>query len=396
MDSLTQIVLGAAVSEVSVGKKIGNRSILWGGIAGTIPDLDIVANLWMDPLDALAFHRGISHSFLFAFLAAPIFGYLVHRIYQSKKHHIIAFIGWCLLFFGIGIPILLSSSSIVIKFLAILMIIIIVRSLYKRYFEKEQIGVNASVKDWIVLFFLAIVTHPILDTFTTYGTQLFQPFSDYRVSFCNISVADPLYTIPLIIVLFLMSRYAKDRSIRRTLVWIGLSISSLYMMFTLWNKSHVNHVFENSLIENNIEYKRYMTSPTILNNVLWFCLAEREDEYVYGFYSIFDKEDKVELEQIPKNYHLLAAKKDDRVIKILSWFSNGYYSVLDRNDGVFQLNDLRFGLFENVAGKEDFIFRFGIQKATDGNYRLVDEQAGPPNKERKKVFKQMWTRIKGV
>ena len=396
MDSLTQIVLGAAVSEVSVGKKIGNRSIVWGGIAGTIPDLDIVSNLWMDPLDALSFHRGISHSFLFAFIAAPLLGYLVHALYQSKYHHIIAFVGWCLLFAGIEVPILLSGTSIIVKLLTMVMLGIIIWSVYKRYFIKEQRPTEASVKDWIILFFLAIVTHPILDSFTTYGTQLFQPFSDYRVSFCNISVADPMYTIPLIISLVLMSRYAKERSLRRILVWIGLGVSSLYMIFTLVNKSHINHVFENSLIENNIEYQRYMTSPTILNNVLWFCLAEREEEYIYGFYSIFDKSDKVELNRIPKNYHLLKANEDDRVIKILNWFSNGYYTVTDRKDGVLQINDMRFGMFENVAGKEDFIFRFGIQKANDGSYRLVDEQAGPPTKERKKVFKQMWTRIKGV
>ena len=328
MDSLTQIVLGAAVSEVSVGKKIGNRSIVWGGIAGTIPDLDVVSNLWMDPLDALSFHRGISHSFLFAFIAAPLLGYLVHALYQSKYHHIIAFVGWCLLFAGIEVPILLSGTSIIVKLLTMVMLGIIIWSVYKRYFIKEQRQTEASVKDWIILFFLAIVTHPILDSFTTYGTQLFQPFSDYRVSFCNISVADPMYTIPLIISLVLMSRYAKERSLRRILVWIGLGVSSLYMIFTLVNKSHINHVFENSLIENNIEYQRYMTSPTILNNVLWFCLTEREEEYIYGFYSIFDKSDKVELNRIPKNYHLLKANEDDRVIKILNWFSNGYYLSL--------------------------------------------------------------------
>ena len=52
-------------------------------------------------------------------------------------------------------------------------------------------------KDWIWLFLLSILTHPILDCFTPYGTQLFLPFSDYRVAFNNIAVADPLYTLYL-------------------------------------------------------------------------------------------------------------------------------------------------------------------------------------------------------
>jgi len=63
MDSITQIVLGAAAGDAVLGKRIGNRAMVWGAIAGTIPDLDIIGNLWMSELDSLAFHRGISHSF---------------------------------------------------------------------------------------------------------------------------------------------------------------------------------------------------------------------------------------------------------------------------------------------------------------------------------------------
>jgi len=42
VDSLTQIILGAAVGEAVLGKKVGNKALLWGGIAGTLPDLDVL------------------------------------------------------------------------------------------------------------------------------------------------------------------------------------------------------------------------------------------------------------------------------------------------------------------------------------------------------------------
>ena len=48
MDSLTQIVLGAAVGEVVLGKKVGNKAMLYGAIAGTIPDLDVLTRYFMD------------------------------------------------------------------------------------------------------------------------------------------------------------------------------------------------------------------------------------------------------------------------------------------------------------------------------------------------------------
>jgi inner membrane protein len=46
LDSLTQIVLGAGIGELVMGRKIGNKAILLGAIAGTVPDLDKRAQLF--------------------------------------------------------------------------------------------------------------------------------------------------------------------------------------------------------------------------------------------------------------------------------------------------------------------------------------------------------------
>ena len=109
MDSLTQIVLGAAVGEAVLGKKVGNRAMFYGAIAGTIPDLDVLSSFFVDTVTALEIHRGFTHSLLFCLIFAPIFGYLVSRIdsYKSVK-------GWSMLFFW-GLfthPILDAHTSI--------------------------------------------------------------------------------------------------------------------------------------------------------------------------------------------------------------------------------------------------------------------------------------------
>jgi inner membrane protein len=72
MDSLTQMVLGAAVGEATLGKKVGNRAMMWGAVAGTLPDLDVIANFFMSPIDALAFHRGITHAAIVCLFGALI------------------------------------------------------------------------------------------------------------------------------------------------------------------------------------------------------------------------------------------------------------------------------------------------------------------------------------
>ena len=130
MDSLTQIVLGAAVGEAVLGKKVGNKAMLYGAIAGTIPDLDVIARYFVDTVTATEWHRGFSHSILFSVLFAPLFGYLVWKLHRKAE---------------------------------------------------------ATWRDWSLLFFLGLFTHPILDAFTTWGTQLFWPFTT-RLAFQSIFV----------------------------------------------------------------------------------------------------------------------------------------------------------------------------------------------------------------
>ena len=146
MDSLTQIVLGASVGEAVLGKKVGNRAMLWGAVAGTIPDLDVLSRNFVDTVTAVEWHRGFSHSIVFSLLFAPIFGWLVWKLYKRKR---------------------------------------------------------ATWRDWSWLFFWGLFTHPILDAFTTWGTQLFWPLNT-RLAFQNIFVIDPLYTLPFLFFLILV------------------------------------------------------------------------------------------------------------------------------------------------------------------------------------------------
>ena len=71
MDSLTQVVLGAAVGEAVLGKKVGIKAAIVGAIAGTIPDLDVLASPWLDAVEKLMYHRSITHSFLFLPIRLP-------------------------------------------------------------------------------------------------------------------------------------------------------------------------------------------------------------------------------------------------------------------------------------------------------------------------------------
>ena len=402
MDSLTQITLGAAVGEVVLGKKVGNRAMLWGAIGGTVPDLDVFANMATDEISALAFHRAITHSFAFAALAPIVLGGLVHHIYKQQRIGQAFGLSAALIFLMIA----LGSVTMPVPPIEVLKVAGAITAAIL-FFPLVSWGAQtvrgtsdhpwtASWRDWSWLFFWAVFTHPLLDACTTYGTQLFRPFWDYRVAFNNISVADPAYTFPFLLLLlaaFIVGR--KRQALRTRLNTAGLVVSSLYLAFTFANKWHINRTFEASLQREDIPYERYMTSPTILNNLLWQGIAEGDTAYYHSMYSIMDEEAVFEgFTVIPKRHELLHPAEGSRDLEVLQWFSDGYYSVFERGDTALQYNDLRFGsLNQSFEEPSDFVFHFILEQDEDGEWRARQGREQPRDMD--KAFSRLWNRMMG-
>lgn len=404
MDSLTQLTLGAAVGEAVLGKKIGNRAMLWGAFGGLLPDFDVFARFFMDDLGALAFHRGFTHSITFAIFTAAILAWLAQRLYQTETHRrtwyktlVTTFIlgMYTLLFLGLrmimGAPLETPFAYGVAFSIGAALAFFI----WKRYISRQQKLVDSDFKGWYWLFFLSIVTHPILDCFTAYGTQLFLPFSNMRVSWDNISVVDFGYTLPLAVGVIVASFIARQKKSRQFANWAGIAVSSLYMAFTFSHKIRFNNIFEKSLAAQNIEYTRYMTAPTILQNFLWLGVAEGEDAYYHGYYSFFNDEPIVKkFNKLPKNWELINGLEEERPVEIVKWFSKGYYNALRRKDGKIQLNDLRYGSFRDTFESEnDYIFKFILEKR-NGEWTADESRAGREFDQQ--AFIDYFDRVRGI
>ena len=266
--------------------------------------------------------------------------------------------------------------------------------LYKNYIKIEEVIPETTYKEWYWLFSMGFLTHLILDCFTAYGTQIFLPFSNVRVAFNNISVADPLYTFPFLACLVIAAFLMKTDKRRTIFNWAGIIISSAYMIVTIFNKNHVDKIFAKSLEERNIETIRQRTSPSIFNNLLWNCVAETEDGYYLGLYSIYDEGQRLHfLNEIPKNHEILAPFERDDRIQILKWFSDGYYTVNQRGDTRWVLNDLRFGgTVDTITNDRDFVFSFEILK--NGNELAMKELREIP-KNPGEEFAKLWRRMNG-
>lgn len=398
MDSLTQIILGSAVAEAALGKKVGNRAMVWGAIAGTIPDLDIIANGFMSPIDALAFHRGPTHSFLFSIIAAMVLAIVVHWMYSRSYHKWFGIIGWSVLSGAVGLGIIFLTGFTPGNIL--FGISILAGSgflIYKRYTRSSYTTPDAGLYQWIWMFFLALITHPILDCFTTYGTQFLLPFSSERIAFNNISVLDPLYTVPFLLCLLTAMFYKKTNPMRAVWNNRGLIISSMYMIFTIFNKTRANTIFENSLSKEQITASRYMTTPTILNNVLWSGIAETDSAYYYGMYSFFDEDKIFKLNKIDKNRaEFQSGLENDATLKTLRWFSDDYFVLKRKNTDTIEYFDLRFGTFRMKASDPDeFVFKFNITENPTGKYNLIDQGARPRDADFSEAFAALWDRMMG-
>ena len=303
MDSLTQIVLGASVAEATLGKKIGNKAIVLGAIAGTIPDLDIVSRFFVDDLTATVMHRGFSHSFLFPFVAAPILAWVLKKIYSNYT--------------------------------------------------------DVSFNDWFKMFFLAIITHPLLDAQTTWGTQLFWPL-EWRVAIENIFIIDPIYTFPFLTFLILTAFQDKLSKKRKLYNSLGLIISSAYLLMTLSFKGIAHYKIAKALEENNIEYKDINTRATYFNSILWSSQVELEDSYIFTYYSLFDKSKPVFTKTFPKNHNMLQPFIDERKIQQLIIISNGHYLMTKENNELIFWN-LKLGLKGFDENASPYIWSYVIK-----------------------------------
>ena len=402
MDSLTQIVLGAAVGEAVLGKKIGHRAMIWGAFGGFLPDLDVTSSLVMDEISALAVHRGITHSIFFGATFPLLMAWLIQRFYSSGLYQKAYFkivssvlaLGFLLVtanFLPYMVTEMFNPTLFVITLTIAIGIYLILHRFYVRRSQKE---VETNYWNWYWLFFWAILTHPLLDCFTTYGTQVFLPFSDYRVAFNVISVVDPLYTVPFLIAVIVASILRRGSLSRKIVNWAGIGISSAYMLFCIYHKFEFNRIFEESLAKENIKYERYMSTPLIMNNVLWQGMAEGDSAYYQGYYSFFQEDDQVrKFNTFPKNRSLMGSFEDDETMKTLKWFTNGYYNYVEREDGNVQMNDLRFGIFgDTLTSNGDYIFKFVlVEKDGKIDMHQPGPEEGPEITE--DSFKDLWNRV---
>jgi inner membrane protein len=186
----------------------------------------------------------------------------------------------------------------------------------------------AGYAQWWLLVWLALVTHPLLDAFTVYGTQLLLPFSDYPVGVGSIFIIDPLYTLPLIVGVIVAMRLGR-RDPDRALRWnaAGLALATLYLGWSVVAQSRVEDIVHRELAATELAVSRVLVTPTPFNTLLWRVVVMDAEGYHEGHRSLLDGDTRITLVHHPRDAALLEPLHDDWTVRRLAWFSKGFYSV---------------------------------------------------------------------
>jgi inner membrane protein len=314
MDSITHIALGACMGEAFAGKQLGKKAMLWGALGQSIPDIDFIAAFWMNPSSYLLAHRGFTHSFLFVVLIAVFLALIAEKLHRPH---------------------------------------------------------NITFLKWVIFFITIIFLHVFIDAFNNYGVGWFEPFNHKRVSFNAIYVVDPFFSISTLLSLFLLI-YLDSKSLTRKYIWVvGLGLSSIYMLYSLYNKHLIDKAVKNQFHVNQMSYSSYMSTPAPLQNYLWYIVVGDGTKYYVGYRSILDNKNSFKFNTISINDSLLSEFKRSEDLDHLIRFSQQFYTIEKWNDTLV-FNDLRFG---QIMGWDDkhtnrFVFHFYLNKP-EGNLYVI-------------------------
>jgi inner membrane protein len=211
VDPITHVLLGASLGYVGFRSKLGQTAALAGGLAAFAPDADVFIRSAADPLLAIEHHRGFTHALAFAPIGAAVVAGL-----------------W------------LFRSS---------------------WRNRER---------WVPLWaccIVAYISHALLDSATSYGTQLTWPFSSLRVGWDVISIIDPPFTLVLLIgLIFALVRH------RATGAVVGLVLCAAYIGLGAVQHGRASRALHELAAARGHTIERHEVMPTLANNIVWRAL----------------------------------------------------------------------------------------------------------------------------
>ena len=278
-------MLGATIADVGFRQDFGKKAMFVGAVCACLPDLDLFSGAW-GPWGSMAHHRAETHSVLVLTFIAPLVAYFCHKKWQE-----------------------------------------------------------GTLWRWTALCWLALVTHPLLDAVTTYGTQLLAPLSRQRFAIDGVAVVDPFYSVILLAGVVYGYRVVDEKKLKTWVTKLTLALSTGYLILGLFFSAFAEAQIEREITKRGISgVTQVRATPTLLNILLWHVVVKEESgHYWLGQVSVLTP-DKVFLKRYETAQSpLVKAAMNSREGKIFTWFAQDMVSARV-NGRVVTLFDHRYGM----------------------------------------------------
>ena len=253
-----------------------------GAVAGAMPDLDVLWSLSGDAFDQMRMHRGITHSLFFAPVVGPLLGYLAWKL--------------------------------------------------------ERRGGTDRLRAWVLALTLALLSHPLLDLTTPYGTQLLLPFSDARFAIWAMSIIDPVYTVVLLAGVVVAWRRPRWGAASAT----ALGVSVAYLGYAWYLNEAAEDTARAQLRAEGMQHAEVAAFPTFLQVHYRRIVARTDGEVLTGFVSMW-RPCPIAWSAAPRLADdSVAAWRDSREGRIFEWFAMGWVHHVPTDRGLVSA-DLRYG-----------------------------------------------------
>jgi inner membrane protein len=318
--------LGSCVAAACVPPEQRRKAALLGAALGTLPDLDVFVD-YGDPVANFTMHRGFSHS-LFVLTAGGLALWAFLRVWWKP--------------------------------------------------------VREAPRRWLASIMLALLTHPLLDGHTAYGTQLFWPSTATPVSWATLFIIDPLYTLPLLAGMIAILVRPISPAAGRWLM-AGLILSTLYLGWSWTAKAIVTANARESLEPRGLRDARLFVTPTPLNTLLWRVVARTDGGHFEGSDSVVADDGPIEFTFHPSDDTAFRAAADVPATTRLEWFADGFVSASMDGDTLI-LSDLRMGQHPN------YVFRHAVAQRGNPHWHPIEPQRLPAT-VRTRDLASIWRRI---
>jgi len=337
MDPLSQGIVGMTASQVVSNRKEIVLASFLGFFSGMAADLDIFIRSDHDPLLFLEFHRQFTHSIVFmpigGLICATVFWYLINAV--AKRHTLT--------------------------------------------FARTYLFSTAGY-----------ATHGLLDACTSYGTQLFWPFSDQRVAWNNISIIDPLFTLPL---LFITAIALLRRS--RKLAALGAGYALIYLSLGLVQEHRAMTMAKQLATSRGHNAIDLSVKPSFMNLIVWKSIYEYDGRYYVDAIRVLEGSSFIEGDSTPK----LDIKRDfpwlDETsqqatdITRFQWFSAQHVALDPQNPN--RIIDMRYSMLPN---KLDGLWGIVLDPSASQTEH-VKWTTNRNNQDRQRNVEELWSMLLG-